>query len=157
MNANALIRFFAAAFLALCFAQPVFANEQAVEAAHPAKAATIADGHNSEAPAAKGSVLPKHSGGEAKDLFCESLVDEAREQRYYLIEKRLTLLMVEAEKRMIDVRAKKAELETWVLRREAFAEQAQALAEGGADVLWIETMSSVDEVQAAVAGAASTG
>ncbi len=40
---------------------------------------------------------------------------------------------------------------------EAFAEQARALAEGGADVLWIETMSSVEEVQAAVAGAASTG
>ncbi len=124
MNANELIRLFAAAFLALCFAQPVFANEQAVQAAHPAKAATTADGHNPEAPAAKDSVLAKHSGGEAKDLFCESLVEEAREQRYYLIEKRLTLLMVEAEKRMIDVRAKKAELETWVLRREAFAEQA---------------------------------
>ncbi len=40
---------------------------------------------------------------------------------------------------------------------EAFAEQAQALVEGGADVLWIETMSSVEEVQAAVAGAATTG
>jgi 5-methyltetrahydrofolate--homocysteine methyltransferase len=40
---------------------------------------------------------------------------------------------------------------------EAFAEQAGALAAGGADVLWIETMSSADEVQAAVAGAATTG
>ena len=40
---------------------------------------------------------------------------------------------------------------------EAFAEQAQSLAAGGADVLWIETMSSVEEVQAAVAGAACTG
>jgi methionine synthase I (cobalamin-dependent) len=40
---------------------------------------------------------------------------------------------------------------------EAFAEQARALAAGGADVLWIETMSSADEVQAAVAGAATTG
>jgi len=39
----------------------------------------------------------------------------------------------------------------------AFAEQAQALAEGGADVLWIETMSSAEEVRAAVAGAATTG
>ena len=41
--------------------------------------------------------------------------------------------------------------------REAFAEQALALAEGGADVLWIETMSSSEEVQAAVAGAAVAG
>ena len=41
--------------------------------------------------------------------------------------------------------------------REAFAEQALALAEGGADVLWIETMSSPEEVQAAVAGAADAG
>jgi methionine synthase I (cobalamin-dependent) len=41
--------------------------------------------------------------------------------------------------------------------RDAFAEQAAALAEGGADVLWIETMSSAEEVQAAVAGAATTG
>jgi methionine synthase I (cobalamin-dependent) len=41
--------------------------------------------------------------------------------------------------------------------REAFAEQAAALARGGADVLWIETMSSVEETEAAVAGARSTG
>ena len=39
----------------------------------------------------------------------------------------------------------------------AFAEQAAALAEGGADLLWIETMSSVEELNAAVAGAATTG
>jgi methionine synthase I (cobalamin-dependent) len=36
----------------------------------------------------------------------------------------------------------------------AFAEQAGALAAGGADLLWIETMSSAEEVEAAVAGAA---
>src|SRR5271165_603098 len=41
--------------------------------------------------------------------------------------------------------------------REAFAEQAAALAQGGADVLWIETMSSVEETEAAVAGARTTG
>ncbi len=39
----------------------------------------------------------------------------------------------------------------------AFTEQAAALAEGGADVLWIETMSSREEVAAAAAGAATTG
>ena len=39
----------------------------------------------------------------------------------------------------------------------AFAEQAAALAEGGVDLLWIETMSAREELQAAVAGAASTG
>ena len=36
---------------------------------------------------------------------------------------------------------------------EAFAEQALALKQGGADVLWIETMSSREEVEAAVKGA----
>ncbi|MHB8475333.1 MAG: betaine--homocysteine S-methyltransferase [Steroidobacteraceae bacterium] len=36
---------------------------------------------------------------------------------------------------------------------DAFAEQAIALAQGGADILWIETMSSVEETEAAVAGA----
>ncbi len=41
--------------------------------------------------------------------------------------------------------------------REAFAEQAAALARGGADLLWIETMSSVEETEAAVAGAQTTG
>jgi methionine synthase I (cobalamin-dependent) len=41
--------------------------------------------------------------------------------------------------------------------REAFAEQAIALARGGADLLWIETMSSVEETEAAVAGARITG
>ena len=41
--------------------------------------------------------------------------------------------------------------------REAFAEQATALAKGGADILWIETMSSVEETEAAIAGARSTG
>jgi 5-methyltetrahydrofolate--homocysteine methyltransferase len=40
---------------------------------------------------------------------------------------------------------------------EAFAEQAQALARGGADIIWIETMSSVEETEAAVAGARATG
>ncbi|MXW97875.1 MAG: betaine--homocysteine S-methyltransferase [Acidimicrobiaceae bacterium] len=35
----------------------------------------------------------------------------------------------------------------------AFAEQAAGLAAGGADVLWIETMSDLDEVEAAVRGA----
>jgi 5-methyltetrahydrofolate--homocysteine methyltransferase len=39
----------------------------------------------------------------------------------------------------------------------AFAEQARALAAGGVDVLWIETLSSREEVEAAVAGAATTG
>jgi methionine synthase I (cobalamin-dependent) len=41
--------------------------------------------------------------------------------------------------------------------RAAFAEQAQALARGGAGVLWVETMSSREEAEAAIAGAASTG
>jgi 5-methyltetrahydrofolate--homocysteine methyltransferase len=39
----------------------------------------------------------------------------------------------------------------------AFAEQAKALAEGGVDLLWIETMSAAEEVEAAVRGAAVTG
>jgi len=40
---------------------------------------------------------------------------------------------------------------------DAFAEQALALAKGGADVIWIETMSSREEVEYAVAGARQTG
>ena len=40
---------------------------------------------------------------------------------------------------------------------EAFAEQAAALARGGADILWIETMSSIDETEAAITGARPTG
>jgi 5-methyltetrahydrofolate--homocysteine methyltransferase len=40
---------------------------------------------------------------------------------------------------------------------EAFAEQAAALAEGGADVLWVETMSAAEELQAAIRGAARAG
>ena len=40
--------------------------------------------------------------------------------------------------------------------RESFAEQAGALARGGADILWIETMSSVEETEAAIEGAART-
>ncbi len=35
----------------------------------------------------------------------------------------------------------------------AFAQQAEALAAGGADVIWIETLSSIEEAEAAVAGA----
>ena len=35
----------------------------------------------------------------------------------------------------------------------AFAEQSRGLADGGADILWIETMSDLDEVRAAVEGA----
>jgi methionine synthase I (cobalamin-dependent) len=40
--------------------------------------------------------------------------------------------------------------------RRLFAEQAAALARAGADVLWIETMSSIDEVDATYAAAATT-
>ena len=39
----------------------------------------------------------------------------------------------------------------------AFAEQAHALKEGGADVLWIETMSSTQESEAAIEGANQSG
>jgi 5-methyltetrahydrofolate--homocysteine methyltransferase len=39
----------------------------------------------------------------------------------------------------------------------SFAEQAAALARGGADLLWIETMSSVEETTAAVNGARTAG
>ncbi|HUX74727.1 MAG TPA: betaine--homocysteine S-methyltransferase [Steroidobacteraceae bacterium] len=40
---------------------------------------------------------------------------------------------------------------------ESFAEQAAALARGGADILWIETMSSVEETEAAIEGARRSG
>lgn len=39
----------------------------------------------------------------------------------------------------------------------AFSEQARALADGGVDVLWIETISSAEEIKAAVLGAAEIG
>lgn len=39
----------------------------------------------------------------------------------------------------------------------SFAEQALALKEGGVDVIWIETMSSEEELKAAVEGAAKAG
>lgn len=41
--------------------------------------------------------------------------------------------------------------------KDAFAEQARGLKDGGADVLWIETISSREESAAAVAGAAEVG
>lgn len=44
---------------------------------------------------------------------------------------------------------------TFEQARDAFAEQAKGLAEGGADVLWVETMSDPNEASAAVAGARS--
>lgn len=40
---------------------------------------------------------------------------------------------------------------------EAFAEQAEGLKAGGADILWIETMSATEEIRAAAQGVASTG
>ncbi len=40
--------------------------------------------------------------------------------------------------------------------RQAFAEQAAGLAAGGVDVIWIETMSDLNEVTAAIEGARST-
>lgn len=39
---------------------------------------------------------------------------------------------------------------------QAFAEQARALAAGGANLLWIETMSALEEIEAAVKGARHT-
>jgi 5-methyltetrahydrofolate--homocysteine methyltransferase len=40
---------------------------------------------------------------------------------------------------------------------QAFSKQAKGLLDGGADLLWIETMSSREEVEAAIAGAATAG
>lgn len=40
---------------------------------------------------------------------------------------------------------------------DAFTEQASALAKGGVDVLWIETMSSLEEAEAAIIAAQTTG
>lgn len=40
---------------------------------------------------------------------------------------------------------------------EAFAQQAQGLKQGGADVLWVETMSSIEEAYCAIKGAETTG
>ena len=40
---------------------------------------------------------------------------------------------------------------------QAFYEQAQALIKGGVDMLWIETMSAQDEIEAAIRGASKTG
>ena len=45
----------------------------------------------------------------------------------------------------------------WGDARAAFAEQAAALASGGADLIWIETMSSIEETEAAIEGARPTG
>ncbi|HYK94438.1 MAG TPA: homocysteine S-methyltransferase family protein [Candidatus Dormibacteraeota bacterium] len=42
---------------------------------------------------------------------------------------------------------------TPVIAREVFAEQARALAAGGVDVMWVETMSDVNEAVAAILGA----
>jgi 5-methyltetrahydrofolate--homocysteine methyltransferase len=42
---------------------------------------------------------------------------------------------------------------TPAIAREVFGEQARALAAGGADVIWVETMSDVDEAVAAILGA----
>ena len=39
----------------------------------------------------------------------------------------------------------------------AFREQARALADGGADFIWVETMSAMEEAAAAIEGAASCG
>ncbi len=41
--------------------------------------------------------------------------------------------------------------------RLAFKEQAEALKEGGVDILWIETISSAEEIEAAVLGCADVG
>ena len=46
---------------------------------------------------------------------------------------------------------------TMVQGTAAYAEQANALAEGGVDVLWIETIYSFEELTAAVTGARATG
>ncbi|OGO27089.1 MAG: methionine synthase I [Chloroflexi bacterium RBG_16_52_11] len=46
---------------------------------------------------------------------------------------------------------------TYDQAKDAFAEQATGLAAGGVDVLWIETMSDLNEAKAAIEGARSAG
>lgn len=114
-------RCFRALIVVLFLTQAVAANEEPQEGAHPA--VTDVEQHSDGAAADKGK-WPKPHAGDGGDPFCESIVDEAREQRYFLVEKRLTLLLAEAEKRIAEVKSKKVELEAWVLRREEFAKQA---------------------------------
>ena len=45
---------------------------------------------------------------------------------------------------------------TYDAAREVFGEQAKALAEGGADAIWVETMTDLEEARAAVAAARET-
>lgn len=110
-----------ALIVALFLTQSVAATEQPHEDAH--QTVTGVEQHSGGAATDKDK-LPKPDAGSGGDLFCESIVDEAREQRYFLVEKRLTLLLAEAEQRITEVKAKKVELEAWVLRREEFAKQA---------------------------------
>ena len=46
---------------------------------------------------------------------------------------------------------------THATTRDVFAAQANALAEGGVDMLWIETVSSTEEIAAALEAAKATG
>lgn len=67
---------------------------------------------------------PNTEPDDGQSPFCKSIIVEARERRYFLIEKKLTEVLVQAEKRMIALNAKKVELESWIQRREDFAKQA---------------------------------
>ncbi|MDD9908485.1 MAG: MotE family protein [Ahrensia sp.] len=59
------------------------------------------------------------------EQFCVNITDPARERRYALKRQELDELRDRIEKRMGELETRKAELEEWVVRRDAFVEQAR--------------------------------
>jgi flagellar motility protein MotE (MotC chaperone) len=65
------------------------------------------------------------SGADANgDAFCGSIVDAAREERYFLKQQELKALLASVNERLDRLEKKKSEYEQWVRRREDFASRA---------------------------------
>jgi flagellar motility protein MotE (MotC chaperone) len=58
--------------------------------------------------------------------YCQNIAEPARERRYALQQEELLALKSELDQQVALLEAKRAELEDWVKRREAFAAQAGA-------------------------------
>jgi flagellar motility protein MotE (MotC chaperone) len=102
------------------------ANEAVAESSPRGDADSAAIEHSADTKNDHAKRKARQEKADSGELFCEGVVDAAREQRYYLKQQELKALLTSLDERLAVLDKRKAEYEEWVQRREDFAKHATA-------------------------------
>ncbi len=100
------------------------ANEAVAESSPRGAADSAAIEHSAHTKINQAEQQARQDKADSGELFCDGVVDAAREQRYYLKQQELKALLTSVEERLALLEKRKAEYEEWVRRREDFAKRA---------------------------------